>query len=118
MEQDGKCVGIRFRKCLSVKNDEGRFDPRFDDAVTEETACDVVLYCIGQKVEWKELLVGTKVEFNPNGTVKADPVTYQTASRISSWAVMPIPARSLPSTPSPPASRVRYPCIAGCSTPR
>ena len=79
MEQDGKCIGIRFRKCLSVKNDEGRFDPRFDDAVTEETACDVVLYCIGQKVEWKELLAGTKVEFNPNGTVKADPVTYQTA---------------------------------------
>lgn len=79
MEQDGKCVGIRFRKCLSVKNDEGRFDPRFDDAVTEEAACDVVLYCIGQKVEWKELLAGTKVEFNPNGTVKADPVTYQTA---------------------------------------
>ena len=79
MEQDGKCVGIRFRKCLSVKNDEGHFDPRFDDAVTEEAACDVVLYCIGQKVEWKELLAGTKVEFNPNGTVKADPVTYQTA---------------------------------------
>ena len=79
VEQDGKCAGIRFRKCLSVKNAEGRFDPKFDDAVTEEIACDVVLYCIGQKVEWKELLTGTKVEFNPNGTVKADPVTYQTA---------------------------------------
>ena len=79
VEQDGKCAGIRFRKCLSVKNAEGRFDPKFDDAVTEETACDMVLYCIGQKVEWKELLTGTKVEFNPNGTVKADPVTYQTA---------------------------------------
>ena len=79
VERDGKCAGIRFRKCLSVKNAEGRFDPKFDDAVTEETACDVVLYCIGQKVEWKELLTGTKVEFNPNGTVKADPVTYQTA---------------------------------------
>ena len=25
------------------------------------------------------LLAGTKVEFNPNGTVKADPITYQTA---------------------------------------
>ena len=79
VEQDGKCAGIRFRKCLSVKNAEGRFDPKFDDTVTEEIACDVVLYCIGQKVEWKELLTDTKVEFNPNGTVKADPVTYQTA---------------------------------------
>ena len=75
----GKCKGIKFRKCVSVKNAQGRFAPVFDDAVTEETDCTTVLYCIGQKVEWKELLAGTKVEFNPNGTVKADPITYQTA---------------------------------------
>lgn len=74
-----KCAGIKFRKCVSVKNAEGRFAPVFDDAVTEDTACTTVLYCIGQKVEWKELLKGTDVEFNRNGTVKADPVTYQTA---------------------------------------
>ena len=79
VEQDGRCAGIKFRKCLSVKNAEGRFAPQFDDAVTEEAAGDQVLYCIGQKVEWTDLLAGTKVEFNPNGTVKADPVTYQTA---------------------------------------
>ncbi len=78
-EQNGHCAGIHFRKCLSVKNAEGRFDPQFDDAVTQETPCDLVLYCIGQKVEWKDLLAGTKVTFNPNGTVQADPVTYQTA---------------------------------------
>ena len=75
----GKCKGIKFRKCVSVKNAQGRFAPVFDDAVTEETDCTTVLYCIGQKVEWKDLLKGTKVEFNPNGTVKADPITYQTA---------------------------------------
>ena len=77
--EDGKCKGIKFRKCLSVRNAEGRFAPTFDDTQTEEAECTTVLYCIGQKVEWKELLKGTKVEFNPNGTVKADPVTYQTA---------------------------------------
>ena len=77
--QDGKCAGIKFRKCLSVKNAEGRFAPVFDDAVTETAECTTVLYCIGQKVEWKELLSGTKVEFNPNGTAKADPLTLQTA---------------------------------------
>ena len=79
VERDGTCAGIKFRKCLRVKNDEGRFAPEFDDAVTEETSCDVVLYCIGQKADWGTLLTGTKVEFNPNGTAKADPVTYQTA---------------------------------------
>ena len=79
--EDGKCAGIRFRKCTRVKNDEGRFAPEFDDSVSEQAECATVLYCIGQKVDWRELLTGTAVEFNPNGTVKADPVTYQTAEK-------------------------------------
>ena len=76
---DGKCIGIRFRKCTSVKNAEGRFDPKFDDSITEEAECDTVLYCIGQKPDWGKLLEGTKVELTPRGFVVADPVTLQTA---------------------------------------
>ena len=79
LAENGKCSGIRFRKCLSVRNAEGRFAPTFDDNTTEEVPYDMVLYCIGQKVDWKGLLTGTAVELNPNGTAKADPVTYQTA---------------------------------------
>ena len=79
LSENGKCSGIRFRKCLSVRNAEGRFAPTFDDNTTEEVPCEMVLYCIGQKVDWKNLLTGTAVELNPNGTAKADPVTYQTA---------------------------------------
>ena len=77
-DAEGKATGIAFRKCLSVKNAEGRFDPKFDDGVTETAECANVLFCIGQKPDWGTLLEGTKVEFNRNGTVKADPVTYQT----------------------------------------
>ncbi|MDD5824119.1 MAG: FAD-dependent oxidoreductase [Firmicutes bacterium] len=75
----GKCTGINFRKCLSVKNEEGRFDPKFDDSITDSIDCETVLYCIGQKVDWGKLLDGTKVEFNRNGTAIADKVTLQTA---------------------------------------
>ncbi len=77
--KDGKCAGIKFRKCTSVKNAQGRFDPKFDDNQTEEADCTTVIYCIGQKADWGKLLEGTKVEFNRNGTAKADPVTLQTA---------------------------------------
>ncbi|MBP5749290.1 MAG: FAD-dependent oxidoreductase, partial [Firmicutes bacterium] len=77
--EDGKCAGISFRKCVSVKNAEGRFDPKFDDSETCSQDCTTVLYCIGQKADWKELLAGTKVEFNRNGTAIVDPVTHQTA---------------------------------------
>lgn len=74
-----KVTGIRFKKCTSVKNAEGRFDPKFDETETIEVECTKVLFCTGQKADWKKLLEGTKVEFNPNGTAKADPVTLQTA---------------------------------------
>ena len=77
--QDGHAAGIRFRKCLRVKDGQGRFAPEFDDNDTCQAQCAAVLYCIGQKVDWRQLLTGTAVTFNPNGTAQVDPVTYQTA---------------------------------------
>ncbi|HHT04755.1 MAG TPA: FAD-dependent oxidoreductase [Hydrogenispora sp.] len=76
---NGKTTGITFKKCLSVLDDEGRFAPTYDESSTETVECDVVIYCIGQKGDWQQLLKDTNVEFNPNGTIKADPVTYQTS---------------------------------------
>ena len=79
LSENGKTTGITFKKCLSVKNSEGRFAPTYDESITETEECTTVLYCIGQKADWQQMLIDTKVEFNPNGTVKADPVTYQTS---------------------------------------
>ena len=77
--ENGHAAGIRLRKCLRVKNDQGRFAPEFDDNDTCQAQCAAVLYCIGQRVDWRQLLTGTAVTFNPNGTAQVDPVTYQTA---------------------------------------
>lgn len=79
VEENGKCKAIKFVKCLSVRNEEGRFDPKFDESQEITADADVVLYCIGQKIQWKDMLKGTKAEFNRNGTVIVDPVTYETA---------------------------------------
>ena len=77
--ENGKAANIAFVKCLSVKDKSGRFAPVYDENTVQMAPCGTVLYCIGQKAEWKTLLAGTQVEFNPNGTAKADPATYQTA---------------------------------------
>ena len=77
--EGGKAAGVSFVKCLKVKDENGRFAPVYDENTVQVAPCTTVLFCIGQKAEWRELLSGTKAEFNPNGTVKADPVTYQTA---------------------------------------
>ncbi|MBE6041473.1 MAG: FAD-dependent oxidoreductase, partial [Clostridiales bacterium] len=78
-KEKGKVKGITFRKCISVRDADGRFAPVFDENETVDVDCSTVLYCTGQKVDMKDLLKDTKVEFNPNGTIKADPVTLQTA---------------------------------------
>ena len=79
LTKDGHVCGVVLKRCTGLYDAEGRFAPTFDDAVTDEAPCEMVLYCIGQKVDWRNLLTGTAVELNPNGTAKADPVTYQTA---------------------------------------
>ena len=77
--EGGKAAGVSFVKCLKVRDENGRFAPVYDENTVQVTPCTTVLFCIGQKAEWRELLSGTAVEFDPNGTAKADPVTYQTA---------------------------------------
>ena len=77
--EGGKAAGVSFVKCLKVKDENGRFAPLYDENTVQVAPCTTVLFCIGQKAEWRELLSGTAVEFDPNGTAKADPVTYQTA---------------------------------------
>ena len=77
--EGGKAAGVSFVKCLKVRDENGRFAPVYDENTVQVAPCTTVLFCIGQKAEWRELLSGTAVEFAPNGTAKADPVTYQTA---------------------------------------
>lgn len=77
--ENGKVKAIVFKKCLSVKDETGRFNPQYDENDLLTIECENVLLSIGQAIVWGDMLKGTKVEFNPNGTAKADPVTYQTA---------------------------------------
>lgn len=79
LTENGKVTGIVFKKCTSVKDADGRFNPQYDENDTVTVECENVLLSIGQSIVWGDLLKGTKAEINGNGTLKADPVTYQTA---------------------------------------
>ena len=39
---------------------------------------DNLLLSVGQAIDWGDLLKGSKIELNPNKTIKGDPFTYQT----------------------------------------
>ena len=79
LTEDGRVTGIVFKRCTSVFDEEHRFNPSYDEDDTITIECKNVLLSIGQSIEWGDLLAGSKVELNHNGTAQADPVTYQTA---------------------------------------
>jgi len=78
LTKDGKVSGIVFKKCTSVKDADGKFNPQYDEEDTFTIECENVLLAIGQSAEWGDLLKDTKVELRGNGTAVADPVTLQT----------------------------------------
>ena len=77
LTQDGKVTGIVFKKCVSVFDKDGRFAPVYDENETITLECSRVIFAIGQRTVWGDLLKGEKVEFKGPAIV-ADKLTYQT----------------------------------------
>ena len=77
--ENGKVVGVEFKKCTRVFDENGKFSPLYDEENTKIVKAENVLLSIGQSIVWGNLLDGTAVELNRNQTAKADALTYQTA---------------------------------------
>jgi NADPH-dependent glutamate synthase beta subunit-like oxidoreductase/formate hydrogenlyase subunit 6/NADH:ubiquinone oxidoreductase subunit I len=75
--KDGYVTGVEFKRCVSVFDANGRFSPVYDEAVTQLVEADFVLVSIGQAIAWGGLLADGMAQLNPNQTLKADPLTYQ-----------------------------------------
>ena len=76
--ENGKVTGIVIKRCTAVYDAEHRFCPTYDENETITLPCETVLQAIGQSAVWGDILKGTKVELNRNGTVVHDPVTFET----------------------------------------
>ncbi len=67
---------IIFKKCLSTKDETGRFNPSYDEENLVSNAYNTVLLSIGQSIIPVE---GLELETRGNGTIVADGTTYQTS---------------------------------------
>ncbi len=79
LTEDGHVTGIVLKKCVSVKDPDGRFNPKYDENDCVTVPCRHVFLSVGQSIVWGDLLAGTKVELGRGNGAVADPKTYQTA---------------------------------------
>ena len=79
LTENGKVTGVVFKKCTSVTDAEGRFNPVYDENETMTVECKHVIFSVGQSIVWGNLLDGPKVELGRGNGAVADALTYQTA---------------------------------------
>lgn len=81
LTENNKVSGVVLKKCVSVFDENGRFNPQFDENDTKTVACDHLYFSIGQSIEWGDMLNGEAVELGRGNAPQADSLTYQTAQK-------------------------------------
>lgn len=76
--ENGRVTGVEFKKCISVFDENKRFNPQFDENEKLVVEASHVLISVGQGIDWGNLTEGSGMELNPNRTIKADAFTLQT----------------------------------------
>ncbi|MDO4313660.1 MAG: FAD-dependent oxidoreductase [Eubacteriales bacterium] len=77
-KEGGQITGIRLRRCVSVRNAEGRFAPVYDDNELTDVSSDCVLMCVGQQTDLSFLGKEFALEQN-RGRIVADGLTQVTS---------------------------------------
>ena len=77
--EDGKVTGVEFRRCIAVRDENGKFAPTFNEEEKIIVPCSNVLVAIGQRSAYGDVFKGTKAETPDGRLVEHDKVTFQTA---------------------------------------
>ncbi len=77
IDKSSRVSGIEFKTCTAVFDENGRFNPRYDENACQPFFADTVIIAIGQSANL-EYIDEQGLEITPPGGLKADPVTLQT----------------------------------------
>jgi len=72
-----KVAGAELIRCVSVFDEEGRFNPSFDESVTKTVEADMVIFAIGQASDLSWLTPGS-MQISEVGTIRVDDSTLET----------------------------------------
>ncbi|MEW6139484.1 MAG: FAD-dependent oxidoreductase [Thermodesulfobacteriota bacterium] len=78
LESNGHVSAVELKRCTSVFDESGAFNPSYDEAEVLELPCDSVLVAIGQSSE-RLLLDQLGLEIAPGGRISVDPDTLATS---------------------------------------
>jgi thioredoxin reductase/ferredoxin len=78
--EKGKVTGLEVTKCISVFDENKRFNPKFETGTEFVIPCDTVILAIGQSSDVSFLKPEDGVETTRQGTIKINPDTLMTTA--------------------------------------
>lgn len=70
-DENGVVMSVTFKRCISVFDSEGRFNPRYDEADVMTLPADTVFFAIGQAYDFSFLeKCGLDIEMTERGMIK------------------------------------------------
>lgn len=78
--ENGKAKAVEFKKVISVFDEKGMFNPKFDESVTRVFEADSVILAIGQAIDLSFIKKEDGIEITPRGTIKIDYNTLATTA--------------------------------------
>lgn len=78
-DDQGRVSGLESKKCVSIRDEEGHFSPKYDETITTVYPADTIILATGQRVDLSFLgdNFGKQLKTN-RGLMSVDPETYQT----------------------------------------
>lgn len=74
--ESGKVEGLQIKKCLSIVDEAGKFNPQFDETDHKLLAIDNVIFSVGQGID--NSFASDTLETQGGGRFTIDPITLQT----------------------------------------
>lgn len=78
--KDGKLIGLEVVECVSVFDEDKRFNPKFSPGTEFVIPCDMVILAIQQASDLSFLKPGDGIETTRQGTIKIDPDNLMTTA--------------------------------------
>ena len=77
---NGKVAGLQTRKCISVFDADGRFNPRFEADAESVITADSIILSVGQTSDLSFLRDDDMIKMTPRGTIQIDQETLATTA--------------------------------------
>lgn len=78
--ENGKLKSVEFIGVKRTYDENGKFNPQFDESLTERFEVDTVILAIGQKTDLSFIAPTDNVEISPAGFLKINPETLETTA--------------------------------------